>query len=193
MLFENLNNYHIILASKSPRRKSLLKELGLKFEVRIHETDESYPDSLQVKEIAGYLAEKKAIPFENEVDEKTIVITADTIVYIDNDVLGKPSDYDDAFKMLKKLSGRWHHVDTGVCIFSKTKKVTFTATTKVHFKILTDDEISYYITNFKPYDKAGAYGIQEWIGLIAAEKIDGSYFNVMGLPVQQLWEELREF
>jgi septum formation protein len=193
MLFENLNNYRIILASKSPRRKSLLKELGLKFEVRIHETEEHYPDTLPVNEIAGYLAEIKAIPFENEVDEKTIVITADTIVYIDNDVLGKPADYDDAFKMLQKLSGRWHHVDTGVCLFSKTKKVTFTSTTKVHFKTLSNNEIDHYITQYKPYDKAGAYGIQEWIGLIAAEKIDGSYFNVMGLPVQRLYEELCKF
>jgi septum formation protein len=190
MLFENLNKYHIILASKSPRRKSLLKELGIKFEVRVLDTDESYPNSLPVEEIAGFLAEKKALPFESEVDEKTIVITADTIVYIGNDVLGKPVDYDDALKMLQKLSGRWHHVDTGVCLFSKTKRVTFTATTKVLFKALTPIEIDFYITHYKPYDKAGAYGIQEWIGLIAAEKIDGSYFNVMGLPVQQLYDEL---
>jgi len=193
MLFENLKDYQIILASKSPRRNSLLKELGLKFKVRIHETDETYPDSLSVEEIPSYLAEKKALPFENESDSNTIIITADTIVYIENEVLGKPTDYEDAYQMLQKLSGRWHQVATGVCLFSKNKKVTFTSVTKVQFKPLTHDEIDYYITNFKPYDKAGAYGIQEWIGLVAAEKIDGSYFNVMGLPVQRLYEELCKF
>jgi septum formation protein len=193
MLFENLKDYKIILASKSPRRNSLLKELGLKFEVIIHETDEIYPDSLPFEEIPAYLAKMKALQFKNEIDNQTIIITADTIVYIDNDVLGKPANYDEACQMLQKLSDRWHQVATGVCIYSRYKKVTFTSVTKVLFKSLTDDEIDYYVTNFKPYDKAGAYGIQEWIGLVAAEKIDGSYFNVMGLPVQQLYEELCKF
>jgi septum formation protein len=193
MLFENLKDYKIILASKSPRRNSLLKELGLKFEVIIHETDEIYPDSLPFEEIPAYLAKMKALQFKDEIDNQTIIITADTIVYIDNDVLGKPVNYDEAFQMLQKLSDRWHQVATGVCIYTRHKKVTFTSVTKVLFKSLTDDEIDYYVTNFKPYDKAGAYGIQEWIGLVAAEKIDGSYSNVMGLPVQQLFEELCKF
>jgi septum formation protein len=193
MLFENLKDYKIILASKSPRRNSLLKELGLKFEVRIHETDEIYPDSLSFEEIPVYLAKMKALQFKNEIDNQTIIITADTIVYIDNEVLGKPANYDEAYQMLQKLSDRWHQVATGVCLFSKNKKVTFTSVTSVLFKSLTDDEIDYYITNFKPFDKAGAYGIQEWIGLVAAEKIEGSYFNVMGLPVQRIYEELCKF
>jgi len=193
MLFENIKGYRIILASKSPRRKSLLEELGLKFEVRILDTDESYPDSLPVDEIPAYLAEIKAKPFENEIDENTIIITADTIVYINGEVLGKPQNYDDAYQMLQKLSGGWHQVATGVCLFSKEKKKTFTSATKVLFKSLTHDEIDFYITHFKPFDKAGAYGIQEWIGLVAAEKIDGCYFNVMGLPVQQLYKELCKF
>jgi septum formation protein len=193
MLFENIKDYKLILASKSPRRNSLLKELGLEFEVRIHETDECYPDSLSVKEIPAYLAEMKALSFEKEVDDKTIIISADTIVYINGEVLGKPENYSDAFQMLQKLSGRWHQVASGVCLFSKMKKVTFTSVTKVLFKSLTDNEIDYYITHFKPFDKAGAYGIQEWIGLIGAEKIEGSYFNVMGLPVQRFYEELSKF
>lgn len=193
MLFENLKGYQIILASKSPRRNSLLKELGLKFDVRILETDENFPDSLPVEEIPVYLAEKKALPFENDVDDYTIIITADTIVYVDGEVLGKPENYNDAYQMLQKLSGKWHHVATGVCLLSKKKKITFTSVTKVLFKTLMHDEIDYYITHFKPFDKAGAYGIQEWIGLVAAEKIEGSYFNVMGLPVQHLYEELRKF
>lgn len=193
MIFENLNDYQIILASKSPRRNSLLKELGLKFEVRVRESDESYPASLHVEEIPAYLAEMKVLPFENELDINTIIITADTIVYIGDEVLGKPINYDNAFQMLQKLSGKWHHVATGVCLFSKKKKTTFTSVTKVLFKSLTNEEIDYYITHFKPFDKAGAYGIQEWIGLVAVEKIEGSYFNVMGLPVQHLYEELLKF
>jgi len=193
MLLDNLKDYKIILASKSPRRYSLLKELGLKFEVMIHEIEEIFPDSLPFEEIPVYLARLKAQQFKNEIDNQTIIITADTIVYIDNEILGKPTDYDEAFQMLQKLSDRWHQVATGVCIYSKNKKVTFTSVTKVLFKSLTDQEIDYYITNFKPFDKAGAYGIQEWIGLIAAERIEGSYFNVMGLPIQRIYEELCNF
>lgn len=193
MLLDNLKDYKIILASKSPRRYSLLKELGLKFEVMIHEIEEIFPDSLPFEEIPAYLARLKAQQFKNEIDNQTIIITADTIVYIDNEILGKPTDYDEAFQMLQKLSDRWHQVATGVCIYSKNKKVTFTSVTKVLFKSLTDQEIDYYITNFKPFDKAGAYGIQEWIGLIAAERIEGSYFNVMGLPIQRIYEELCNF
>jgi septum formation protein len=193
MPFENLMDYKIILASKSPRRNSLLRELGLKFKVRIHETEEIYPSSIPFEEIPGYLAKLKAMPFKNEIDDQTIVITADTIVYIENEVLGKPVNYDEAYLMLQKLSDGWHEVATGVCLFSNKKKVTFTSVTKVLFKSLTHEEIDYYITNFKPFDKAGAYGIQEWIGLIGAERIDGCYFNVMGLPVQRLYEELTKF
>jgi septum formation protein len=193
MPFENLKDYKIILASKSPRRNSLLKELGLKFEVRIHETEEIYPSSIPFEEIPGYLAKLKALQFKNEIDDQTIVITADTIVYIENEVLGKPVNYDDAYLMLQKLSDGWHEVATGVCLFSNKKKEVFTSVTKVLFKSLTHEEIDFYITKFKPFDKAGAYGIQEWIGLIGAERIDGCYFNVMGLPVQRLYEELCKF
>ncbi|HNW50779.1 MAG TPA: Maf family nucleotide pyrophosphatase [Prolixibacteraceae bacterium] len=193
MFFENLKGTKIILASKSPRRNSLLKEMGLDFEVLIHDVDESFPQSLCGKDIASFIAEKKADPFIDEIDNQTVIITADTIVYINGEVLGKPGNYEEAFEMLQKLSGQWHQVITGVCLLSKEKKKVFTSETNVLFKPLSNEEIEYYINNYRPYDKAGAYGIQEWIGLVAIEKIDGSYFNVMGLPVQQLYEELNKF
>jgi septum formation protein len=193
MILENLKDYSIVLASKSPRRKSLLEELGLTFEVQILDVEETYPENLSTEEIPLYLAELKASPFNNKIDDKTLIITSDTIVSIGDEVMGKPANYDDAFAMLQKLSGRWHNVSTGVCLFSKHKKVSFTSVTKVLFKELTPNEIDYYITNYKPYDKAGAYGIQEWIGCVAVKQIEGSYFNVMGLPVQRLYEELCRF
>jgi len=193
MLANKLSKYHIILASKSPRRKELMAELGLDFEILTFDTDESFPEDMPVKEIPAYLAEQKAQPFIHTVDDNTLVITADTIVHIDGAILGKPSDYNDAFRMLKLLSGKWHQVVTGVCILTKSKKVQFTSLTNVQFKELTDEEIDFYISTYKPYDKAGAYGIQEWIGYIAVEQIEGSYFNVIGLPVQQLYEELCKF
>ncbi|MCK4662667.1 MAG: septum formation protein Maf [Bacteroidales bacterium] len=194
MLSEKLQNYNIILASKSPRRKYLLKELGIKFEINTNnQIKEEYPLSLKAKEIAKYLANKKADAFKNNIKNNSLIITADTIVWINGQILNKPIDFDDAFKMLKQLSGNMHKVITGVCILAKTKKVIFTANTDVYFKKLSDNEIHYYLKHFKPYDKAGSYGIQEWIGYIGIEKINGSYFNVMGLPIQKLYEELMKF
>ncbi|MCF8358784.1 MAG: Maf family nucleotide pyrophosphatase [Prolixibacteraceae bacterium] len=193
MEIANLKDYKIILASKSPRRQQLLQELGLPYEIMVIHTDESYPENLPVDEIPEYIARKKAAPFKPNLPGNTLVITADTVVAIDEKVLGKPAGYDDAFDMLNALSGRWHRVSTGVCLLAAGKEVAFTSVTKVLFKNLTNEEISHYITHYKPFDKAGAYGIQEWIGYIAVEKIEGSYFNVMGLPVQRLYEELCGF
>jgi septum formation protein len=193
MQFSDLKKYKFILASKSPRRQYLLKELGLEFEVRTKEVDESFPKILEAQEIPLYLCEKKADAFEEELSENTIVITADTIVWIDGQVLNKPEDRVDAVRMLNLLSGKMHEVYTGVCLRSKSKKKTFHALTKVYFKTLSQQEIDYYVDNFQPYDKAGAYGAQEWIGYIAIDKIEGTYFNVMGLPLRELYEELLKF
>ena len=188
-----INNYKIILASKSPRRKELLAGLNLPFEVIVHEVDEIFPEVLPMEEIPVYLAKLKAEPFINELKSDTLVITADTIVWIDDVVLGKPNDYQHAAEMLRQLSGKKHVVVTGVCLTTKEKQVAFSASTDVWFKDLNDDEIDYYLKNYQPYDKAGSYGVQEWIGYIAIERIEGSYFNVMGLPVQRLYEELKKF
>jgi septum formation protein len=193
MHFEDLKKYRILLASKSPRRQYLLKELGLDVEVRTKEVDESFPENLKAQEIPLYLCEKKAAAFDEELHDNTIVITADTIVWVEGQVLNKPEDYSDAVRMLKLLSGKMHEVYTGVCLKSKKKTKSFYALTKVYFKNLTQEEIDYYIKNYNPYDKAGAYGAQEWIGYIAVEKIEGTYFNVMGLPVNELYEELLKF
>jgi septum formation protein len=188
-----INNYKIILASKSPRRKELLAGLNLPFEVIVHEVDEIFPDGLPMEEIPVYLAKLKAEPFFIDLKSDTLVITADTIVWIDGVVLGKPNDYEHAAEMLRQLSGKKHVVVTGVCLTTKEKQVTFSASTDVWFKDLNDDEIDYYLKNYQPYDKAGSYGVQEWIGYIAIKRIEGSYFNVMGLPVQRLYEELKKF
>jgi septum formation protein len=188
-----LENYKVILASKSPRRKQLLSGLGIKFDVDSKEVEETFPENMAILDVPKYLAKLKAEPFTNESDDETLVITSDTIVTIDNEILGKPNDYNEAVKMLKKLSGRTHTVATGVFLYNKKRQVSFTTTTDVTFKKLTTDEIDYYIANFNPYDKAGGYGIQEWFGYVAVEKINGSYFNVMGLPVHKLYEELRKF
>jgi len=193
MSFQELNKYHFILASKSPRRQLLLKDLGLNFEVHTKEVDESFSPQLVAEQIPLYLCEKKAHAFDGELADNSIVITADTIVWVDGQVLNKPVDYDDAVRMLKLLSGRMHEVFTGVCLKSNSKMKSFYSVTKVYFKHLTDDEINYYLTNYKPYDKAGAYGAQEWIGYIAVERIEGSYFNVMGLPLKELYEQLMIF
>jgi septum formation protein len=193
MIVDNLNNYRIILASRSPRRRQLLQELGLKFEVVNKEYDESYPECLSGEEIARYIAHQKAILFKNELADNEIVITADTLVWCNNKVLGKPRDFEDAIYMLGEISGNTHEVITGVSIISAVKEIIFSVSTKVTFKSLSDEEKYFYITNFKPYDKAGAYGIQEWIGLAACSHIEGSYFNVVGLPVQRLYKELQHF
>jgi septum formation protein len=193
MQFEDLKKYHFILASKSPRRQYLLKELGLHFEIQTKEVDESFPKQLRAQEIPLYLSEKKANEFEGELTDQTIVITSDTIVWIENQVLNKPVDKADAIRMLQLLSGKMHEVYTGVCLKSKHKTQSFYACTNVYFKPLSLQEIEYYVNNFSPYDKAGAYGAQEWIGYIAVDKIEGSYFNVMGLPVKELYEHLLKF
>ncbi len=192
-MLNNIKNYHIILASKSPRRKQLLSELGLNFEVKTFDVDESYSHNMPINQVAEYLALKKALPFEKNIQPNQLVITADTVVIAHNAILGKPDSYDQAFDMIQSLSGTSHCVQTGVCILSKTNKVSFAVSTTVFFEKLSSDEISYYIKTFSPYDKAGAYGIQEWIGSIAISRIEGSYFNVMGLPVQRLYHELKRF
>ncbi|PKP31397.1 MAG: septum formation protein Maf [Bacteroidetes bacterium HGW-Bacteroidetes-17] len=190
----NSLKYKIILASGSPRRQSLLKELGLDFRVELREIDEVYPPNLMGKEIAEYLAGLKAAAFKsNEIPDDHLLITADTIVCVDDKMLAKPEDFAHAKKMLQLLSGRWHEVITGVCLKSNKKQIIFSASTQVRFKTLTLSEINYYIENYKPYDKAGAYGIQEWIGFIGISEISGSFHNVMGLPVQKLYEELIKF
>ncbi len=189
-----LKNFDIILASQSPRRQELLKGLGLNFRIIPGNIDESYPPELKGKEIALFLAEKKAKALKSLLtNSDTILITADTIVWLENENLGKPSNRSEAIQMLQKLSGRQHEVITGVCLSSVKQTMLFHSVTKVFFKNLSDEEIEFYIDNYHPYDKAGAYGIQEWIGYIGISRIEGSYFNVVGLPVQELYEELKKF
>jgi septum formation protein len=193
MIIDNLNKYRIILASRSPRRQQLLRELGLKFDVAIKDYPEVYPENLRGGEIARYIAHEKALSFKDELSENEIVITADTIVWCNNKVLGKPENSEEALNILKEISGNTHEVITGVSLYSPFKEKTFSVSTKVTFDNLTRDEIIFYIDKYKPYDKAGAYGIQEWIGLAACSRINGSYFNVVGLPVRTLYKELNEF
>ena len=193
MLNDTLKQYRIILASRSLRRQTLLTELGLKFEIIEKDYTESFPDNLTGEEIARYVAYSKAITFKNVLSDNDIVITADTIVWCNNKVLGKPVDKEDAIRILKDISGNTHEVVTAVCLFSAFAESLFSETTRVTFDTLSDEEILYYIEEFKPFDKAGAYGIQEWIGLAACSRIEGSYFNVVGLPVQRLYRELQEF
>jgi len=193
-MLENLKDRHLILASGSPRRRNILRQLGIEFEEISADVDESFPDGMTPDQTAIFLAEKKADFFkELTEDPKNILITADTLVLIDGRILGKPDGRADAEKMLKTLSGKMHQVVTGICIRSRDKQHVFTSWTDVYFKALSDAEISYYLEHFKPYDKAGAYGIQEWIGYIGITRIEGSYFNVMGLPVQKLYEALNNF
>ena len=186
----------IILASQSPRRIELMQQAGFRFTTLIPEKfDEIYPLSLQREEIPLYLARQKADVFlrSTTIPDDTIVITADTIVWLGEQALGKPADRPEAIKMLEALSGNMHHVYTGVCLTTNRQQSVFFAESKVFFRPLTDDEIEYYVDNFNPYDKAGAYGIQEWIGIVGVEKIEGSYENVMGLPIEKLYCELRNF
>ncbi len=188
---QKLNSLDIILASKSPRRRHLLSELGIRFRV-IDDIDmeEIYPASLRGGEIPLYLARAKASCCDSMLANDSVLITADTIVWLDNQVIEKPFDNEDAVNMLRKLSGHMHEVFTGVCIKTYISETTFCANSKVYFRNLEEEEIRYYVEKFKPLDKAGAYGVQEWIGYVGVEKIEGSYFNVMGLPVQQLYQEL---
>lgn len=192
IILPNLKQYKIVLCSNSPRRKELLKGLGLNFQTRIIDgIDESYDKSLPGEDIAKMISEKKAESYKATMSSDELIITADTIVYVDGEVLGKPQNKIDATRMLKMISGKCHDVITGVCLLTSNKRISFSVKTKVSFAQITDDEISFYIENYKPYDKAGAYGIQEWIGYIGVDSIQGSYFNVMGLPVQRLYSELK--
>lgn len=193
MLKEILQNKQIILGSQSPRRKELLSDLDISFQTKTREVDEIYPEGLAATEIPVYLSELKAAAFENELQENEILITSDTVVSFNNTILNKPKDAKEAFQMLRMLSGNKNEVITGVCLLSTEKKSSFYVRTAVYFKELTDDEINYYIDRYKPFDKAGSYGIQEWIGKIAIHRIEGCYFNVMGLPLQALYKELSHF
>jgi septum formation protein len=192
MVLETLSKYRIILASKSARRQQLMRELGIDFEIVLKDFDESFPDGLTGEEIAGYVAANKARSFAADLKKNEIIITADTIVWCRGKVLGKPVDSFDAIKMLQEISGRTHEVITGVSVLTMDKNVTFTESTRVTFAEMTESEIHYYVEKYAPYDKAGAYGIQEWIGLAACSHIDGSYFNVVGLPVHRLYQELKK-
>jgi len=192
--FRLVEGYKVILASNSPRRKELLGGLGIDFEVRtLSDIDESYPDTLQGEDIPMFISAKKAEAYKQGMADDEMIITADTIVYDNGHVLGKPKDRGEAIQMLRELSGHAHEVITGVSIVTQEKAVQFASTSKVTFAALTDEEIAYYVDHYKPYDKAGAYGIQEWIGYVAVTRIEGSYFNVMGLPIQRLYTELKQF
>ena len=193
-MLENLKQYNIILASNSPRRKELLAGLGIDFDIRVLPgIKEQYPEELCVEKIPAFLAAQKAEANKQSMNDKDLLITADTVVVCDGKALGKPQNETAAAAMLQTLSGKTHQVITGVCLTSREKQTVFSVSTDVTFRRLTNEEINYYISKFKPYDKAGAYGIQEWIGYIGVESIYGSFFNVMGLPVQRLYCELQRF
>ena len=187
-----MDKYKYILASNSPRRKELLAGLGLDFEVRVIDgIDESYPETLPAAEVAQYIAEKKAVAYKPTLQKDELIITADTVVIVGDDILGKPHDAADAVRMLREISGRTHQVTTGVSLLTATSQRSFSVTTDVTFKQLTDSEIQHYVKCYRPFDKAGAYGIQEWIGYIGVTGLNGSYYNVMGLPVQRIYTELQ--
>lgn len=191
---EGLSRYKIVLGSNSPRRRELLAGLDIDFEVRtISGIDESYPATLDAKDIPVYLARKKAEAYLATMPDDELLITADTIVWTFNEVLGKPESREEAIEMLKTLSGREHEVITGVCLTAKEKAVSFAAVSTVRFARLEEEEIVYYVDKYRPFDKAGSYGIQEWIGYVAVESIQGSFYNVMGLPVRLLYQELKQF
>ena len=193
-MLENLNKYEIVLASNSPRRKELLQRMGVNFKVRtLFGIDESYPDSLRGEDIVCYISRNKAKAYQSSMDPNELLITADTIVYVDGEVMGKPKNAEQAKEMLHKLSGKTHQVITGVTIVTAKRTENFGVTSQVKFTNITDEEINFYVDNYLPFDKAGAYGIQEWIGIVAVEEIKGSYFNVVGLPVQRLYQKLKTF
>lgn len=187
------SNKKIILGSKSPRRKELLEDLGIPFTIRTKDTDESYPPTLLPSEIPIFIALKKAEALKDGLASNEIVLCADTVVIVNNTILGKPVDEADAVSMLQQLSGKTHDVITGVVLASSEKIISFDVTTKVTFKTLSTKEIDYYIEKYKPFDKAGAYGIQEWIGYMGVTSIKGSYFNVVGLPTHEVYQALNEF
>lgn len=190
-MLDNLKKYKVILASNSPRRKQLLSGLGVDYEVRtLPDVDESYPSTLQGADIPLYISQEKANAYRDVLQPGELMITADTIVWLQGEVLGKPADREEAVEMLRRLSGSVHEVFTGVTLSTTEWQRSFAAQTEVRFAELSDAEISYYVDQFQPLDKAGAYGVQEWIGFIGVENISGSYFNIMGLPVQRLYREL---
>ena len=194
MLNEKLKNFKLILASNSPRRQSLMNDAGLHFELSVPaENEENYPEDIYSSAVPVYLARLKAASFEGQIEKNEIIMTADTVVILEELVLGKPGNAEEAFEMLNSLSGRKHKVITAVCLKSRNKEVVFSDSTDVWFKHLTEEEIHHYIKEFEPYDKAGAYGIQEWIGCIGIERIEGSFFNVMGLPIHMVYSELEKF
>ena len=190
MLRNKLEKYTLILASGSPRRQQFFKDLDLDFEIRLKEIEEIYPPELKAHEITNYLAELKASAFEGELNPNEILITSDTIVWHNNTALGKPKDEQDAFEILKSLSNATHEVITSVCFKTNEKVQILYEITKVTFNELSEESIRYYLENYKPYDKAGSYGIQEWIGFIGVSKIEGSYANVMGMPTDKVYEYL---
>ena len=193
MLKEKLNKINIILASGSPRRQQFFKEMDLHYTIRLKEIEEIYHEHLQAEEITNFLAELKANAFENELKENDVLVTSDTIVWLNGKALGKPKDYDDAFKMLQQLANQTHEVITSVCLKSIDKTDVFHCVTKVTFANLSDEAIRYYLDNYQAFDKAGSYGIQDWIGLVGISKIEGSYTNVVGLPTEMLFQKLMNY
>lgn len=193
-MLDNLKKYNIVLASNSPRRKELLQRMGVNFKVRtLFGIDESYPNSLRGEDIVRYISRNKAQAYRSSMAPNELLITADTIVYVEGEVMGKPKTAEQAKEMLHKLSGKSHQVITGVTIVTADRTEDFGVTSQVKFAEITDEEINFYVDNYLPFDKAGAYGIQEWIGIVAVEEIKGSYFNVVGLPVQRLYQKLKTF
>ncbi len=189
-----ISNYKVLLASNSPRREELLRGIDIDFEVKVlPDIDESYPDNIPSEEIAEFVAIKKAKPYAASLHEDELLLTADTIVLLEDTVLGKPANKKEAKQMLRQLSGKTHRVITGVCLTSTKKQTSFSATSDVEFGKLTDQEIEYYVERYSPMDKAGAYGVQEWIGYVAVKHIEGSYYNIMGLPIQRVYRELIKF
>jgi septum formation protein len=192
-LQHKLASFSVVLGSKSPRRFQLLRDLGIEFEICSKEVDESFSNDMPVEEVPQFLAEKKFLSIAEDIDENTFLITADTVVILDDEILHKPSGIEDAWNMLRKLSGKTHKVLTGVCFGTLQKHISFVSYSNVCMADLSDDEVQYYIEEYKPFDKAGAYGVQEWIGFVGVESIFGSYYNIMGLPVQALYSQIMNF
>ena len=188
----SIKNYKLILASASPRRQQLMKDAGFTFEVWLKNVEEKYPQELHWENVPEYLSKVKASAFREELKADEVLITADTVVCIHDRILGKPADRKEAISMLQELSGNRHLVVTGVSVTTRTEQLSFSSRTDVFFKRLSNEEIEFYVDTYKPFDKAGAYGIQEWIGYIGIERIEGSFYNVMGLPIQRLYETLRK-
>lgn len=194
MILPHQYPYHVVLGSASPRRKELMERMGFEFEVKVKDTDESYPATMPQEEVAEFVAVKKSQAFDlDELPENTLLVTADTVVLLDDRIFGKPADREEAVRMLYALSGQTHKVITGVCLRSRRKQENFSVLSEVTFRVLSLEEIEYYVDTLKPYDKAGAYGLQEWIGYVALEHIEGSFFNVMGLPTQRLYRAMMDF